>query len=104
VFGTELHTHWEIERVVELGEIWKRELGEVAEQRGVERAPRERVLDATRLQPFPGAADVAHYRKIACSPCIHVAEEPPCRGRNLCIAELIEPPAEPVDPMWVVEG
>ena len=59
---------------------------------------------ATRLQPFPGARDVAHYRKIACSPCIHVAEEPPCRGRNLCMSALIEPPREGEGPMWLIES
>jgi ADP-heptose:LPS heptosyltransferase len=59
---------------------------------------------ATRLQPFPGARDVAYYHKIACSPCIHVAEEPPCRGRNLCMAALIEPPPEGEQPMWMIEG
>ncbi len=29
-----------------------------------------------------------HYKKILCSPCIHVAEAPPCRGRNICIESL----------------
>jgi len=59
---------------------------------------------ATRLQAFAGAADVVHYRKIACSPCIHVAEDPPCRGQNLCITGLVDPSPQPVDPMWVIEG
>jgi ADP-heptose:LPS heptosyltransferase len=59
---------------------------------------------ATRLEAFPGARDVVHYRKIACSPCIHVAELPPCRGRNLCMSGLIEPLPEDEQPMWVIEG
>ena len=29
-----------------------------------------------------------HYRKIACSPCVHTSEEPPCRGDNRCIQGL----------------
>jgi ADP-heptose:LPS heptosyltransferase len=59
---------------------------------------------ATRLQAFPGAADAVHYRKIACSPCIHVAEEPPCGGRNLCITGLVEPERATEAPSWVIES
>jgi ADP-heptose:LPS heptosyltransferase len=29
-----------------------------------------------------------YYRKIACSPCVHLSEEPPCRGDNRCIQGL----------------
>ena len=29
--------------------------------------------------------EIIHYRKIACSPCVHTSEEPPCRGDNRCI-------------------
>jgi len=59
---------------------------------------------ATRLQAFPGAVDDVHYRKIACSPCIHVAEDPPCRGRNLCIEGLIEPERAAEAPAWWIES
>lgn len=59
---------------------------------------------ATRLQAFPGARDTVHYQKIACSPCIHVAEVPPCRGRNFCMSALIEPLSEDEQPMWVIES
>jgi hypothetical protein len=44
-FGTDLHTLGEIERIVEVCEIGKHELGEISKQRGVERARGERVLD-----------------------------------------------------------
>lgn len=44
-----------------------------------------------QLRPVPGLAEEVHYEKIACSPCLHVAEVPPCRGRNLCIQGLFEP-------------
>jgi ADP-heptose:LPS heptosyltransferase len=59
---------------------------------------------ATRLQPFPGARDEVIYRKISCSPCIHVAEEPPCRGNNVCISTLLSNSGETAEPMWVIVG
>lgn len=31
-----------------------------------------------------------YYRKIACSPCVHTSEAPPCRGDNRCIKGLFE--------------
>ena len=37
------------------------------------------------------SADTEHevfYNKVPCSPCIHVAETPPCGGKNICIASL----------------
>jgi ADP-heptose:LPS heptosyltransferase len=44
----------------------------------------------TRLRPIPGLAERVVYRKVPCSPCIHLAEEPPCRGNNVCIRNLFE--------------
>jgi ADP-heptose:LPS heptosyltransferase len=32
--------------------------------------------------------ETIHYRKIACSPCVHTSEEPPCHGNNQCIRGL----------------
>jgi ADP-heptose:LPS heptosyltransferase len=32
--------------------------------------------------------ETIHYRKIACSPCVHTSEEPPCHGDNRCIQGL----------------
>jgi ADP-heptose:LPS heptosyltransferase len=43
----------------------------------------------TRLRDEELPAEI-HYRKIPCSPCIHVAEAPPCRGNNLCIQALFQ--------------
>lgn len=43
---------------------------------------------ATRLRPVPGLHETVHYSKLPCSPCIHVAEEPPCQGNNVCIQSL----------------
>jgi ADP-heptose:LPS heptosyltransferase len=43
---------------------------------------------ATRLRRVPGLPMEVYYRKVPCSPCIHVAETPPCRGVNVCIGSL----------------
>lgn len=40
---------------------------------------------ATRLSNVHPERDEVHYNKIACSPCVHVSEESPCSGRNLCM-------------------
>ncbi|HVX41680.1 MAG TPA: glycosyltransferase family 9 protein [Gemmatimonadaceae bacterium] len=41
--------------------------------------------------------ETMHYRKIACSPCVHTSEEAPCRGDNRCIQGLFDPTAAPVN-------
>ena len=45
---------------------------------------------ATRLRDTWGIEESIHYRKIACSPCVHTTEEPPCRGDNRCIQGLFD--------------
>jgi len=40
---------------------------------------------ATRLAPSSTASDTVHYRAIACSPCVHIANEAPCHGNNICM-------------------
>ena len=52
----------------------------------------------TRLKPVPGLVEEVLYQKIPCSPCIHLAEEAPCRGNNLCIKNLFRPPGD--EPEW----
>lgn len=47
---------------------------------------------ATRLRETWGLDEVTHYRKIACSPCVHTSEEPPCHGDNRCIQGLFGEP------------
>ncbi len=44
----------------------------------------------TRLKPIEGLQERVEYRKVPCSPCIHLAEQPPCRGNNVCIRNLFE--------------
>jgi ADP-heptose:LPS heptosyltransferase len=42
----------------------------------------------TRLQEIPGLEEEVVYRPIPCSPCIHVADTPPCAGNNVCMKGL----------------
>jgi ADP-heptose:LPS heptosyltransferase len=43
----------------------------------------------TLLKDAPGLAEEVWYEKVLCSPCIHVAETPPCFGRNICIEAAV---------------
>jgi|GEM_PF-453823 len=43
---------------------------------------------ARLLSQIDGIREEIHYRKIACSPCVHLAEVPPCRGNNLCMKQF----------------
>jgi ADP-heptose:LPS heptosyltransferase len=43
----------------------------------------------TRLKDVSVAGDSVWYEKVLCSPCVHVAETPPCSGRNLCIEAAV---------------
>jgi len=45
---------------------------------------------ATRLRANWAIDEIVHYRKLACSPCVHTTEEPPCRGDNRCIKGLFD--------------
>jgi ADP-heptose:LPS heptosyltransferase len=53
----------------------------------------------TRLQPIAGLKETVLYKRLTCSPCVHVAEFPPCRGNNLCIQGHFHPVQE--NPSWV---
>jgi len=44
----------------------------------------------TLLRPIPGLDEHVFYRRVPCSPCVHIAEAPPCRGNNVCIRNLFE--------------
>lgn len=37
------------------------------------------------LKPWDDISEVIEYSPIPCSPCIHVAEMPPCAGNNICM-------------------
>lgn len=44
----------------------------------------------TRLREFPGIREEVIYKKIPCSPCVHITEKLPCGGDNICIRGLFE--------------
>ena len=50
----------------------------------------------TLLMPIDGYRETIHYKRLMCSPCIHVAERPPCKGRNICISLLFSNEEVPV--------
>jgi len=39
----------------------------------------------TLLEPIEDYIEEVHYRPPICSPCLHVTQIPPCRGRNVCM-------------------
>lgn len=47
---------------------------------------------STRLRTTWDIDERAYYRKIACSPCVHTSESPPCHGDNRCIKGLFGDP------------
>lgn len=51
---------------------------------------------ATRLRSTWQVEEKVVYRKIACSPCVHTSEEPPCHGDNRCIQGLFDPERAPL--------
>jgi ADP-heptose:LPS heptosyltransferase len=51
---------------------------------------------ATRLRTNWQLEERTVYRKIACSPCVHTTEVPPCAGDNRCIQGLFDPTRAPV--------
>lgn len=55
------------------------------------------------VRPRAGDLDEIHYVKIPCSPCVHVSDQPPCRGNNICM-RLAANPSVPVsaNPSWVL--
>lgn len=40
---------------------------------------------STLLEPIEGYTEEVHYRPPICSPCLHVAQTPPCKGENVCM-------------------
>ena len=57
----------------------------------------------TLLRPWPGSRDEVVYRKISCSPCVHLAQQPPCNGNNLCMRLAADPDRqEDPNPAWVI--
>ena len=55
----------------------------------------------TLLRPIPGLNETVRYGNVPCSPCIHVAEEPPCQGNNVCIQSLFDGDKEYDSVLWL---
>lgn len=50
-----------------------------------------------------GRLDEIQYVKLPCSPCIHVSNQPPCRGMNICMRLAADSAADvPLNPPWVL--
>jgi ADP-heptose:LPS heptosyltransferase len=59
---------------------------------------------ATLLRPRQVTLDVIHYHRIACSPCIHVANEAPCHGHNICMQFAVDPNCGlSENPIWLAQ-
>ncbi|WPZ32639.1 glycosyltransferase family 9 protein [Thalassobaculum sp. OXR-137] len=57
----------------------------------------------TLLLPLPeGSTDEVHYSRLACSPCVHLTEVPPCRGNNICMHAHLDPSLADEPPIWVI--
>jgi ADP-heptose:LPS heptosyltransferase len=51
----------------------------------------------------PDVREVVFYHKIHCSPCVHNAEQPPCRGHNICMQQHTQVmPPEELNRPWIV--
>jgi len=51
----------------------------------------------TRLRGLADSLDITYYQKLSCSPCVHMADRPPCRGRNVCISRAVASCTEVVE-------
>jgi ADP-heptose:LPS heptosyltransferase len=40
------------------------------------------------IKPYFFQVEEIHYQQVACSPCVHATEIPPCHGHNICIKNL----------------
>lgn len=58
----------------------------------------------TRLRAVNGLREKIYYEKISCSPCVHVAALPPCKGNNVCMKNLSVREEEKVEnPIWYIK-
>jgi ADP-heptose:LPS heptosyltransferase len=51
----------------------------------------------------PDVCEAVFYYKIHCSPCVHNAEQPPCRGKNICMLQHTQVvPPEELNRPWII--
>ena len=60
---------------------------------------------ATLMRPNPLNLDQVHYVRIPCSPCVHLSQQAPCKGQNICMRLAVDPSA-PIsrNQPWVLKG
>jgi len=56
------------------------------------------------LRPRRGNRDEVNYYKLSCSPCVHMAHQPPCKGNNICMGYAVDPSrAGERNPIWLAQ-
>jgi len=59
----------------------------------------------SRLKILDSDPDEIRRGDLPCSPCVHVAQEPPCHGNNLCMLLAVDPERRyDPNPPWLVWG
>lgn len=53
------------------------------------------------LRPIDGLEESIEYHAFACSPCVHMALNPPCKGNNLCMKTIYEKNPDR-SPLWLL--
>jgi len=54
------------------------------------------------LKDIDKELEVVNYLKIPCSPCVHIIENPPCSGNNLCMKQFLNPSIE-TNRVWEIK-
>lgn len=57
---------------------------------------------STLLRPGMVDGEEVFYRRLSCSPCIHVAERPPCNGEGACMRVVAGVETIEFNPTWLV--
>jgi len=57
---------------------------------------------STLLRPIPDIEETVMYNKVPCSPCVHIAEKPPCNGKNICIQNLFKTNMHDSSAIWLI--
>ena len=58
---------------------------------------------STLLRPGMVNGEEVFYRRLSCSPCVHLAERPPCNGEGVCMRVVAGVEAiEELNPTWLV--
>ncbi len=58
---------------------------------------------AQRLRPIDNLIETTAYLNFVCSPCVHLADGPPCKGDNRCMKAMADPLPN-IFPLWRIGG